>query len=576
MDINLIVDNEKTIFDSKKTLLENLGEMGIEVPSLCYHKDLGSQEVCGICVIDIDGKLIKSCSTKPKAGMIIKTETSEITSRRKNILEEIMKDHPNDCLTCEKAKGDCKLQDACYDYDIENRNITPIKIYEIDTSAIGMIRDMNKCIKCENCVAVCRDVQNIGVYSVIEKDGIKEIVLTEGENLSETKCITCGQCIKVCPVGALTEKNTLVELSKELKKKEKHFIVQMAPAIKHTIGEEFFIEPGKDGSSMMVGALKKLGFDKIFSTDYSADVTIMEEGAELIERLTTGKGKTPMFTSCCPGWVTYVEKNHPELLENLSSCKSPQQIFGALAKSYYAEEVGVDKRDIIVVSIMPCTAKKDEAARPEMEDKDKIRDVDIVITTREFAKLIRMNDIDFSSLPTNLDYDSFMGKGSSAGRIFGTSGGVMEAALRTVAAVLSDEEIGVLEFKEIRGFSNVKETIVKIGEHKLRLGVINGIGSVKPVLEAIKKGELYYDFIEVMACHGGCISGGGAPIPDNMEIRKKRMEGMHNFDKTSTLRRSHDNPEVKKLYENFLIDPCGHKSHKLLHTTYTDRSKKND
>ena len=572
MDIKLIINNKERIFDNEISLLENLKNIGIEIPSLCYHKDLGSQDVCGICVVEIDGELVKSCSTNPKEGMVVRTYTDEIEARRKDILEKLMENHPNDCLTCEKAKGDCQLQDACYEYGVENRNVKPLKIYEVDRSSEGMIRDMNKCIKCEKCVAVCRDTQGIGVYDIEEKNGEKEIVLVGGKNLSETKCVSCGQCIKVCPVGALVENNTVVELSRDLKKREKHFIVQMAPAIKHTIGEEFFIAPGKDSTSMMVGALKKLGFSKVFSTDYSADVTIMEEGTELIQRLTKGKGKTPMFTSCCPGWVNYVEKNHPEFLGNLSSCKSPQQIFGALGKSYYAKESGIPKEDIVVVSIMPCTAKKGEAKRDEMADHDGVRDVDVVITTREFAKLVRMNNINFAALPNGQDYDSFMGKGSSAGRLFGTSGGVMEAALRTVAAVLSDEEIGVLEFKEIRGFKNVKETTVEIGKHKLKLAVVNGIGSAHSLMEGINAGNLHYDFVEVMACHGGCISGGGSPIPDNMDVRRQRMEGMHDFDKTSTLRRSHDNPEIKRLYKNYLVDPCGHKSHHLLHTTYSDKS----
>lgn len=572
MDIKLTVNNIETIFDGGISLLENLDNMGIDIPSLCYHKDLGSQDVCGICVVEIDGELVKSCSTKPKEGMVIRTYTDKIEARRKEILEKLMENHSNDCLTCEKAKGDCQLQDACYEYGVENRNSKPVTIYEIDRSSEGMVRDMNKCIKCEKCVAVCKDIQGIGVYDVEIVDGEKEIVLVGGKNLSETKCISCGQCVKVCPVGALVENNTVSELSRELKKREKHFIVQMAPAIKHTIGEEFFIAPGQDATSMMVGALKKLGFSKVFSTDYSADVTIMEEGTELIQRLTTGKGKTPMFTSCCPGWVNYVEKNHPEFLGNLSSCKSPQQIFGALAKSYYAEESKVPKEDIVVVSIMPCTAKKGEAQRTEMEDHDRVRDVDVVITTREFAKLVRMNNINFAALPDGQEYDSFMGKGSSAGRLFGTSGGVMEAALRTVSTILSEEKVGVLEFEEIRGFKNVKETTVEIGENKLKLAVVNGIGSAHSVMEGIKSGSLYYDFVEVMACHGGCISGGGAPIPDNLDVRRQRMEGMHGFDKTSTLRRSHDNPEIKRLYENYLEDPCGHKSHHLLHTTYSDKS----
>ena len=567
MDIKLTVNNRETTFDSRISLLENLGNMGIEIPSLCYHKDLGSQNVCGICVVEINGELIKSCSTIPTEGMNVRTYTDEIIEKRKEILNEMMETHPNDCLTCEKAKGDCDLQNACYEYGVVNRDVELADTYDIDYSSAGMVRDMNKCILCEKCVAVCRDAQEIEVYEVVEKDGKREIVLKEGSNLSETKCITCGQCVKVCPVGALTEKNHVVELNQMLKKREKHFIVQMAPAIKHTIGEEFFIAPGTDATSKMVLALKKLGFDRVFSTDYSADVTIMEEGTELLQRLTEGKGKIPMFTSCCPGWVNYLEQNYPQFIDNLSSCKSPQQIFGALAKSYYSKEMNIPKEDIFVVSIMPCTAKKGEAEREQMPE-----DVDMVITTREFAKLVRMNRIDFAYLGDDVDYDSFMGKGSSAGRIFGTSGGVMEAALRTVSHVLTDGEFEKLEFTEIRGFDNVKETSVEVGEHKIKLAVVNGISSAKVVLDAIERGEAHYDFIEVMACHGGCISGGGAPIPDNYDVRRRRMEGMYKFDTDSTLRKSHENSEVKALYENYLKDPCGHKSHHLLHTTYSDKS----
>lgn len=550
------------------TILKACEKAGVAIPTLCYHKDLGSQKVCGICVVEADGKFVKSCETQVREDMKVTTHSDKVMGIRKNILKSMMAEHPNDCLTCEKSKGDCELQNICYEYGIENRNKNLERKYEIDRSTPGMVRDMNKCILCEKCVAVCRDVQKLEVYKVEGSHRDRKILLSKGSNLSEGDCINCGQCIKVCPVGALTEKNNVVELNQMLKRRDKHLIVQMAPAIKHTIGEEFFIGPGEDASGKMVEALRLLGFEKIYSTDYSADVTIMEEGTELLERLIEGKGKLPMFTSCCPGWINYVEGNYPEFLDNLSSCKSPQQIFGALAKSYYAESADIPKEDVYVVSIMPCTAKKGEAERPQMPE-----DVDMVITTREFAKLLRMNKIDFSSLEGRDDYDSFMGKGSSAGRIFGTSGGVMEAALRTVAAVIGGDDIGVLEFREIRGFDNVKETHVELGEYSVKLAVVNGIASVGPVLDAIKRGEVHYDFIEVMACHGGCISGGGAPIPDNMDVRKKRMEGMYAFDGGNDLRRSHDNPEVKRLYEDYLKDPCGHKSHHLLHTSYTHKKK---
>lgn len=570
--MRIVIDGKEIDINSNETILEKCRELGINIPTLCHHKDLGSQKVCGICVVDIDGKFVKSCETFPIEGMNIITSTPELIAKRVEILEKIMETHPNDCLTCEKSKGDCELQNVCYEYGVVNREKDDIDRYQVDCSSRGMIRNMNKCILCEKCVAVCKEKQGIGVYEVIERDGKKEIVIKGDMLLDDSKCITCGQCIKVCPVGALTEKNDVTTLNQMLKRREKHFVVQMAPAIKHTIGEEFFIAPGEDTTSKMVVALKKLGFDKVFSTDFSADVTIMEEGTELIHRLTEGEGKLPMFTSCCPGWVNYVEKSFPQFIENLSSCKSPQQMFGALVKSYYSKTMGIPKEDIFVVSIMPCTAKKDEADRIEMQEEG-IKDVDLVITTREFAKLIRMNKIDFSSLPNGETYDSFMGLGSSAGRIFGTSGGVMEAALRTVSHVLSNGEMKKLDFTELRGFNNVKETSVKIGELTIKLAVINGIGAVKEVLEAIENGELHYDFIEVMACYGGCISGGGAPIPDNLEIRKERMTGIYSFDSTNYLRKSHENQEVKDLYENYLKEPCGHKSHHILHTTYKNRFK---
>ncbi|ERT68055.1 putative ferredoxin hydrogenase [Cetobacterium somerae ATCC BAA-474] len=572
MNFQIEIDGVLTDIESTQTLLEKCKELGINIPTLCHHEDLGSQKVCGICVIECNGELLKSCETYPQENMIIKTKTPKIIEKREKILKDIMENHPNDCLTCEKSKGDCELQNISFEYNIVNRNLVDIRKYEIDNSSSGITRNMNKCILCERCVAICKEVQGLGIYEVIEADGVKEIVIKDGKLLGESKCVSCGQCIKICPVGALTEKNSVTELNRLLKNSQKHIVVQIAPAIKHTIGEEFFITPGVDVTSKMVGALKKLGFDKVFSTDFSADVTIMEEGTELIERLMKGDRELPMFTSCCPGWVNYVEKSYPNFIKNLSSCKSPQQMFGALAKSYYSNTLNIPKEDIYVVSIMPCTAKKGESERIEMQENG-IRDVDLVITTREFAKLIKMNNIDFNSLPDDLTYDSFMGLGSSAGRIFGSSGGVMEAALRTVSHILTDGQLKQIEFKTLRGFENVKSAEIILGERKIKVAVINGIGSAKKVLDAIEKNKIYFDFIEVMACYGGCISGGGAPIPDSLEVRKSRMKGMYLFDSNSTLRKSHENIEVINLYKNYLKEPCGHKSHHILHTTYSNKTK---
>ncbi|MGL5989616.1 [FeFe] hydrogenase, group A [Cetobacterium sp.] len=570
MNYQIEIDGVLTNIKSTHTILDRCRELGIHIPTLCHHEDLGSQKVCGICLVECNGSYIKSCETYPENGMVIKTNTLEIWNKRKDILNKIMETHPNDCLTCEKSKGDCELQNVAFEYNIVNRNKEEINKYEIDNSSSGITRNLNKCILCEKCVAVCKNAQGLGIYEIIQKDGVKEIVIKDGKKLGDSDCVSCGQCVKVCPVGALTEKNSVTHLNNLLKSSEKHIIVQMAPAIKHTIGEEFFIEPGVDATSKMVAALKKLGFDKVFSTDFSADVTIMEEGTELIERVIKGKGKLPMFTSCCPGWVNYVEQSYPDFIDNLSSCKSPQQMFGALAKSYYSDSVNIKKEDIYVVAIMPCTAKKGESEREQMREHG-IRDVDLVITTREFAKLIKMNDIDFESLPNDLTYDSFMGLGSSAGRMFGSSGGVMEAALRTVTHILTDGKLDKIEYKALRGFENIKSAEIVLEDKTIKVGVINGIGSAKKVLDAIQKGEIYFDFIEVMACYGGCISGGGAPIPDNLEIRKARMEGMHSFDSNSTLRKSHENIEVLDLYKNYLKEPCGHKSHHILHTTYSKK-----
>ncbi|WP_418964836.1 [FeFe] hydrogenase, group A [Cetobacterium sp.] len=572
MNFQIEIDGVLTDIESTQTILEKCKELGINIPTLCHHEDLGSQKVCGICIVECDGKFLKSCETYPEKGMVIKTRTPKIVEKREKILKEIMKNHPNDCLTCEKSKGDCELQNISFEYNIINRNLTDIKRYEIDSSSSGITRDMNKCILCEKCVAVCKDIQGLGIYEVIENNGVREIVIRDRKKLGETQCVSCGQCVKVCPVGALTEKNSVTELNRILKNSEKHIIVQMAPAIKHTIGEEFFIAPGVDVTSKMVGALKKLGFDKVFSTDFSADVTIMEEGTELIERLIKGKGKLPMFTSCCPGWVNYVEQSYPNFIDNLSSCKSPQQMFGALGKSYYSDTLNIPKENIYVVSIMPCTAKKGESERVQMQEAG-VRDVDLVITTREFAKLIKMNNIDFNSLPDNLTYDSFMGMGSSAGRIFGSSGGVMEAALRTVSHILTNGQLNQIEFENLRGFENVKSGEISLGDRIVKVAVINGIGSAKKVLDAIERGDVSFDFIEVMACYGGCISGGGAPIPDNLEVRKARMKGMYSFDSSSDLRKSHENIEVINLYKDYLKEPCGHKSHHILHTTYSKKIK---
>ncbi|MGF7060082.1 NADH-dependent [FeFe] hydrogenase, group A6 [Brassicibacter mesophilus] len=569
--MDIVIDGVKYEGIKENTVLEALRSLNIHVPTLCYHKDLNPQGYCNICVVEVDGDLVKSCETHLTDNMNIVTNSENIISHRKEVLEKILENHPNDCLTCEKGRGDCELQNLAYEFGVENRNKENKYTKEIDTSTHALSRDMNKCILCGRCVEMCNNIQKISVYEMITKeDGTRDIVIRGGKNLMESKCIGCGQCVKVCPVGALHEKNSLVELCEVLNRKNKHIIVQMAPAVKHTLGEEFGIDPGIDITGKMVTALRKVGFNKVFSTDFTADVTIMEEGTEFLDRIVNDK-TLPMFTSCCPGWVNYIEKHYPQLLDNVSSCKSPQQMFGALAKTYYPKISKLNPKDIYSVSIMPCTAKKDEIEREQMIT-DELKDVDIVITTRELAKLLRLRNIDLESQEPS-DFDELLGFGTGAARIFASSGGVMEAALRTVSHVLSDGKIEIVDYKTVRGLDGVKEATVEIDSQVINIAVVNGIGNVKPVLDGIIEGKLNYQFVEVMACKDGCIGGGGAPIPDDIETRKKRMQGIYKFDSEQDIRKSFQNSEVKKLYDEFLQKPNSHLSHHILHTEYVDRSK---
>lgn len=569
-EIKLTINNNIISTIENKTILEVCKENGIDIPTLCYYPDLKPAGSCGMCVVEVCGEkdLVKACETKVCDGMIINTESGKVIDSRKKSLNNILSKHPNDCLTCEKSAGNCELQNIADYYEI-NPKERKVKNRGLDMSSPAIIRDMDKCIACERCVNVCKEIQGIGIYEKVETEDDVYITTKKNIDISESECIYCGQCVKVCPVAALTEKNEIYKVMDALRDPGKHVVVQMAPAIQNTLGEEFGLAPGTDVTLKIPTALKMLGADKVFHTDFSADLTIMEEGTEFLNRMKKGEN-LPLMTSCCPGWIRYIEFNYPKLLKNVSSCKSPQQMFGAIVKSYYAEKCGIKPEDIFHVSIMPCTAKKFEKDRPEMSQNG-IQDVDAVLTTREFAKLLKIENINLLELKDE-SFDKLLGEGTGAARIFATTGGVMEAALRTVAWILTDGNIDTLEYKDLRGFEGVKEAQLDINGQKIKVAVVNGIANVKKILDKIAAGEIDYQFIEVMACPGGCISGGGAPILGSIKASKSRMEGIYNSDNNNPIRRSHENVEVQKLYKDYLTEPGSDKSHKLLHTKYVNRS----
>lgn len=568
-EVRVVINGKPIVVPADTTILEAAREHDIFIPTLCYLKGLMPTGACGVCAVEIKGlsRPRRACTVKCRDGMEIETESEMAVKERKTKLTEILKKHPNDCLTCQKTGGNCNLQEVAYLYGI-NPEVREVPKRGFDDSSPAMIRDMEKCIHCKRCITVCEQVQKIGIYEAVRENGDRYIRTKKGVKLSETACINCGQCVKVCPVAALTEKDGIAKALAALRDPAKKVVWQMAPAISQTLGEEFGLPSGTDVTKRIATAMKRLG-DYAFTTDFSADVTIMEEGTEFIGRLKEN-GVFPMITSCCPGWIKFMEYHAPDLLPHLSSCKSPQQMFGALVKHYLPEKIGVEAKDIYHISIMPCVAKKFEYGREEMQSEDGLRDVDLVLTTREAAKLFRMRGIDLSDLEES-EFDAFMGEGTGAARIFGTTGGVMEAALRTVAVLLTDGALDQIEYEAVRGYRGVKSAELTIAGTKVKIAVVNGIGNVRKVLEDIRSGKSEYHFIEVMACPGGCLNGGGAPLHKPADVAL-RMEGMYQSDAKNPLRRSHENEEVKALYKDFLGEPCGHSSHHLLHTHYVDRS----
>jgi iron-only hydrogenase group A len=570
--ITVTVDNIEVKIPKGGTVLDAAKAAGVWVPTLCYmqgHKPLGA---CRVCVVEVEGArggLQASCSLPATDGMVVRTNTKRVHSARRTVVELMLSAHRQDCLSCVRSLN-CELQELAKRLGIqENRFMGDMPPAMVDTSSPSIVRDTSKCILCRRCVEVCQHVQSVGQLFPVDRGFDTVIAPSMKMDLAHTACVSCGQCVSACPVGALREVSHIERVWDALGDPDKHVVVQTAPAVRAAIGEEFGMPAGSLVTGKMVAGLRRLGFDKVFDTDFSADLTILEEGNELLHRLQNG-GTLPMVTSCSPGWIQFIEHFYPELLPHLSTCKSPQQMFGALAKTYYAEKIGVKPENVYVVSIMPCTAKKMEAGRPEMCSVDDIPDVDAVLTTREAAQMMREMGVDFANLKDE-NFDEPLGISTGAGVIFGATGGVMEAALRTVYEVVTGETLKDVNFTAVRGLEGVKEATVKVGDLDVKVAVASGLSNARKLMDLMMEGKADYHFIEVMCCPGGCLGGGGQPIPTTDEIRKKRMEAIYKADEGLPMRKSHENPAVKALYEEFLGEPLGHKSHKLLHTHYTRR-----
>lgn len=572
--VNITIDGIQLYVPDNYTILQAAKEVGINIPTLCFLKDVNEIGCCRMCVVEVKGSkaLQAACVHPVKEGMVVYTHTPKVMEARKVTLELILSNHNASCQTCERSWMDCELQALANklsvgDVRFEGDNVKlPLDI------GPSIVRDPNKCILCRRCVSMCKNTQTVSVIDLVNRGFKTQVAAPFDMPLAETPCVNCGQCITVCPVGALHEKQDIDKVWEAIYDPEKIVLVQTAPAVRVALGEDFNMDIGTPVTGKMVTALRMLGFDKVFDTDTAADLTIMEEVSELIDRV-RGGGTLPLITSCSPGWIKFCEHNFPDMLDNLSSCKSPHQMFGAVLKSYYAEKNGIDPEKIVTVSIMPCTAKKFEAARPEMEVNG-LRDVDYVLTTRELGQMIYDVGIDFPSLGDST-FDNPFGNATGAGVIFGTTGGVMEAALRTAADLLTDTSADNIEYEVVRGLEGIKVAKIQIADLTLRAAVAHGLGNARKLMEAVKNGEEFH-FIEIMACPGGCVNGGGQPLQLSdvrnwVDIRAERAKGLYTEDRSSFIRKSHNNPAVKKLYKEYLGMAGGTKAHELLHTHYTER-----
>ena len=573
--VNITIDTRKIQVPQTYTVLEAAKSANIAIPTLCFLKDINEIGACRMCVVEIKGarSLQAACVYPVSEGLEIYTQTPVVREARKVTLELILSNHDKKCLTCVRSRN-CELQKLSEELNIKDiRFEGEAQRHPLDNYSPSIVRDPNKCVLCRRCVNMCKNIQTVAVIDTNER-GFDTIVGSAfNQTLNEVPCINCGQCIAVCPVGALREKDDTGKVWAALANKDLHVVVQTAPAVRVALGEEFGMPIGSRVTSNMIAALRRLGFAKIFDTNTAADLTIMEEGTELLNRIKNG-GKLPLITSCSPGWIKFCEHNFPEFLDNLSTCKSPHEMFGAVLKSYYAEKMGIDPAKIYVVSIMPCTAKKFEVQRPELASSG-YPDVDVVLTTRELARMIREAGIDFTELPER-HFDDPMGEATGAAVIFGATGGVMEAALRTVAELLEGKPLDNIEYTAVRGVDGIKEATVEAGGMKIKAAVAHGAGNARRLLERIKKGEAQYHFVEIMACPGGCVNGGGQPIQPSqvrswIDLRAERAKAIYDEDKSLPIRKSHENTKMMKLYEEYFEYPGSHKAHELLHTHYAKR-----
>ena len=568
--ITIEVNGRKVEAKKGETILSALRRASVKVPTLCYLEGLTPSGACRMCVVEVEGSanLVPSCSFPVAEGMKIQSNSPAVMQARRTIIELLLSNHPDDCLYCVRG-GNCTLAELAQEHGVRARRFRGAKNKrEKDMSGPSIQRDPEKCILCGKCVRVCEEIQGVSAIDFVQR-GSKSVVGTAfNKGLNVSSCINCGQCILVCPTGALHERSYVEEVMRSLNDPDKIVVAQHAPAVSVSIAEEFKMKPGTDFDGKMVASLRKIGFDRVFDTSFTADLTIMEEGSELVHRIKTG-GVLPMMTSCSPGWIKFVEQFYPEMMPNLSTCKSPQQMMGAIVKTFYAEREKLDPKKIVSVSIMPCTAKKFECQRPEM-GRDFTQDVDYVLTTRELAQLFRMTGVDPSAVEPEAA-DTPFGERSSAGKLFGASGGVMEAAVRSAYFLLTGQELAELKIEDLRGMKGSKEVRVKIGDLEIGAAVVSNLLNARKLLDEVKAGRKDIHFIEVMTCPGGCINGGGQPIGADLEAVKARMKALYRIDRDATLRVSHKNKWVLRLYDEFLGKPLGEKSHKLLHTKYAKR-----